>query len=239
MPHRYGIQAARRRASAGYTPGVLPTTSGTLHTWYNARKETAANGATLTTLTDWSGNGHTGTAGGTGTITMASTGVNGKAAFKFPASGTGYFDTAAFTSINSTVVLHIFGIVKFVATGTSQAILGAPTGTPIRVGSSGSAYSAVRGGTAMSGGTVDTNAHRLHLYSPASGAATATLDLDGTTIAGPAGIASSAQTQWRFGSNSSAQQYTGYVGEWVIFTGDLAPSDVSNMDAYLVGDGGF
>jgi len=237
MPFQPGIISSRRRVTV--VAGVLPTTSGALHTRYDAQQETATNGATITTITDRSGNAFTATAAGTGLITMDTAGLNGFRTYDFPASGTAWADTGTFATILSTTIIHVFIVAKFVNIAGNQAIIASTTSTSLKVGSSSGPYSAVRGGTAMAGGTVDANPHRLHLFSPASGAATATLDLDATTIAGPAGIASSAQTAWRVGSNAGGQQFRGNIGEILIYTGALTTTDVTNVDNYLKTKWGF
>lgn len=213
---------------------ALPTLAGgaTLHTHYDAQQEGGANGSTVTAITDRSGNSRTATKSGAGTLTLDTAGINGHTAYNFP--GTVLADTAAFTSIPNTSIIHFFVVLKHDSVPGASTFLGSASGTNLRIGQGTAAWNAHRGGTNIIGGTVDTSAHRVRLFTPASGAATATLSIDGSVIAGPASISSAAQTTWRLGNYSNGTQaFTGKIGEVIVYVGTLTSQDILDVEAYL------
>lgn len=232
---RRGVAAGRRRTAAAFNPAAL---SAPLHAWYDAQTQTAANGASLTTLTDQTVNARTATKNA-GTISYNTAGINGKPTFDFVA-GT-YATTATFTAVSGATAINVFTVAQFTTVGDRTLLSAASPGFSMACGtlSTGSAWLANRGAS-VSGGTTNTSAHRFRWFLAASNAATSTVTVDGTGVAGPGAAGFGAPTAWRLGANSSGfEQFVGKIGEMLIFTGNLSAPDAAAVDAYLTAKWGI
>lgn len=208
------------------------TVAAPLHTWFDAQQQTAANGSAVTALTDQSGNNRTATKNA-GTITYNTAGINAHPTFDFVAGA--YATTATFTAIPSNMAITVFAAAQFATTG-DRALFSA-VGFTLQAGAvsaNSGAWRMDRGGAQATGGTANTNPHRFRYYFAASSASTSTMTLDGATVIGPTSCGAGAPTTIRIGSNSSGfENFSGKVGEFLLYTGTLTAPEIASMESYL------
>lgn len=219
------------KTATGGAP-MAPTLAAPLHVYYDATVQTAANGTSLTSLVDQSGNARD-AARTAGTITYNTAGLNGLPAFDF-VSGT-YATTPTFTAISGATAITMFAVAQFTTTG-DRCLLSAATPTfSVDCGMVSAATAwLVNRGSSVTAGTTNTSPHRFRWFLAASNTATSLLTVDGTTVAGPGAAGFGAPTSWRLGANSSGfENFIGKISEVRIYAGNVSGSEVTAMESYL------
>lgn len=247
-PNQYGYRAMaicilNKMVSMGWiasyatpplpAPATEPAISAPLLLNYDASKQTAANGTTLTQLTDQSGNGWHATlvaSAGSQVISYDTTGYNGKPAFDFP--GAKYMDTATFPAL--TGIITAIWVAKHDVVASTRYVIGSVTGSLLGLGSvsTNGAWLVMRG-TLLAVGTADTSPHLFRAVLGV-GAGASSLYVDETVIGqnSNAGVANPAAV--RIGAGGSATGFfDGKLAEVRIYNGALTTGDTTSLMAFL------
>lgn len=237
------MKAAMRLRTVNAAPAAafnLNTLSVPLLFHYDAKAQTATNGATVTTLVDQSGNGNDGTKGGSGNITYATSGINGFPAWNIPAGA--YTDTPTFASIATTVPIVAFAVIQLSAVGgADKTILASTAAFTLGFGVTGTSWFINRGGANISAGTADLNPHRVRgVFAPSSAASTSQVFVDGASVVGPGSGGTTAQTRLRaFATSSGFGNFGGKCGKLFAFRGAPSGPEIAAIEANLAAEWGI
>jgi hypothetical protein len=228
------------------TSGVLPSVaSGTLIADWNVGAQGLANGASVPTLVDASGHGHTLTSAGSAEATIIASWQNGKAGASF--AGTAYYQVHS----DATLVPTTGGFTVFV-------VFSETTAAPLPASSYSALFSTKYGGgnsglSLDAWNTYDESTAGPQLVDDSTGA-TNTLYLDGSTTAvtytvGTPHVATLVSTAvptsnsgyFAVGENTtgSGGPFTGVIGRVVAYTGALNNTDRAAVEAALAAEFGF
>ena len=143
-------------------------------------------------------------------------------------AGADYIDRSTAIVIAQPYTLIVFGAIDV------------PPGQLIATDSTTNAFTGIRGtttwiansGTDLSGGTVDTDPHRLMFVANGS---SSELILDGASLAsGDAGSGSFSLGKVGVGAFSVLDALDGFVGSWMIYDRVLTSTELSDLDQWLV-----
>jgi hypothetical protein len=228
------------------TSGVLPAVaSGTLIADWNVGAQGLANGASVPTLVDATGHGHTLTSAGSAEATIIASWQNGKAGASF--AGTAYYQVHS----DATLVPTTGGFTVFV-------VFSEATAAPLPASSYSALFSTKYGGgnsglSLDAWNTYDESTAGPQLVDDSTGA-TNTLYLDGSTTAvtytvGTPHVATLVSTAvpttnsgyFAVGENAtgSGGPFTGVIGRVVAYTGALNNTDRAAVEAALAAEFGF
>lgn len=223
---------------ASYTTPPMPTVtepsvSAALLLQYDASVQTATDGATITQLTDQSGNNRHATlvaTAGAQVISYDADGYNGKPAFDFPAAK--YMDTPTFPAL--TGIITAIWVAKHDVVASTRYVIGSVTGSELGLGSvsTNGGWLLMRGSLA-SVGTADVNPHIFRaVLGVGAGASQLYVDGVATGAASNAGVAT--PTAMRVGAGGAGTGFfDGKLAELRVYNGALTSDDTTALMAFL------
>ena len=198
-----------------------PANYGTVIVWYAARKESYSNGASVGTVTDWSGGGHNATqTNSSAKPTFQTNVVGGQSVFRF--NGTTNFLNATFTSADPMTAFIVWKSAN--PTKYSQSILYGDSAQGNIYGSGGISTS---GATLYSGSWLevpfDTSSFVVMTCRQTSGTENSFINVNGLT-SGTGTIGSGVSSSWVIGDiydHSVDEFLQGDIAEIILYNGQI------------------
>lgn len=207
-----------------------------LAAWYDATQITGlADGDTVATWADLSGNGITMT--GYGTPAYRTSGMNGKPAVEFYSGHSEFFSAASSGYLELTGDFLILAAVKFLTVGAGQRTIVSKRYQRWELMEYSAKIGAFVGGTSNSASSTTTVAINTEYVVGLRRTATSALSvrLDGTQ--------DGTATNSAFGTGGTAAHigarpgdglfYNGHIGEVIIYDQDVSPGDLAALEAYM------
>lgn len=215
---------------------TVPTDVAGLHTWYDFSTLGLSDGASVSSVSDLSGGGHTASQATGSKQPIYRTGV------AISGLGAAQWDGTNARSLNATGVTLTQPDTIFIAAKVSSSSAGdyrhlvdgitAGTGRQIlRLGIAGANWE-IYAGTVLSGGTGDTN---WHVFTAVYNGASSSLRIDGTGVISGSGGTQGTSGGIRIGINNddASGMLDGYIGEMVFYNASVSTTDRDGLETYL------
>lgn len=217
-------------------PSWTPNNLANVKMWFDAQQQTAANGALLAQLNDYSGQArHAAQAVDANKPVFSTSGINGKSAFVL--GGTKRASVPTFTAISGPITI-ISVVTATAPTATAEYVVDSTGGTALFRSATTGALGSVRG-SVLAGSAVSTAPHVL-IAEFGVGTNNSKLIKDGATDATGTTTDTIDMTSLTIGARLDLTRFwQGNIGELIVVNGILTAQEKTNLAAYTAAKWGI